>query len=151
FLAIAAAVGGGGIALSLAVKSGNFESNVSREAIAAAVSSPAIAIIATAAAVMAIGLTPALLGRAGFGRTVGLVLVTVAVTLLRIGFAGPPGDMEQIAIAGLLVGGAAGGVGLARAAGAAGASRGGSSGGTGSGAGAGAIEPTGRGDRAGRS
>jgi hypothetical protein len=116
FLAIAAAVGGGGIALSLAVKSGNFQSAVSREAIAAAVSSPAIAIIATAAAVMAIGLTPALLGRAGFGRTVGLVLVTVAVTLLRIGFAGAPNDMEQIAIAGLLVGGAAGGVGLARAA-----------------------------------
>ena len=77
-------------------------------------------------AVMAIGLTPALLGRAGFGRTVGLVLVTVAITLLRIGFAvdSPPNDLEQVAIAGLLVGGAAGGVGLARAGAAATAARG---------------------------
>jgi hypothetical protein len=119
FLAIAAAVGGGGIAVDLAVESSGFQS-LTPEAIAAALRSPAIIIVATAAAVMAIGLTPALLGRAGFGRTVGLVLVTVAVTLLRVGFAGPPNDLEQVAIAGLLVGGAAGGVGLARA-GAAGA------------------------------
>ena len=126
FLAIAAAVGGGGIAVGLAVQASGFDS-LSREAIAAALASPAIVIIATAAAVMAIGLTPALLGRAGFGRTVGLVLVTVAVTLLRIGFAGAPNDLEQIAIAGLLVGGAAGGVGLARAGAAAVAARGRSS------------------------
>ncbi len=123
FLAIAAAVGGGGIAVGLAVQASGFDS-LSREAIAAALASPAIVIIATAAAVMAIGLTPALLGRAGFGRTVGLVLVTVAVTLLRIGFAGAPNDLEQVAIAGLLVGGAAGGVGLTRAGAAGAAARG---------------------------
>jgi hypothetical protein len=125
FLAIAAAVGGGGISVSLVVQGSGFQS-LSPEAVAAALGSPAIVIVATAAAVMAIGLTPALLGRAGFGRTVGLVLVTVAVTLLLIGFAGPPNDLLQVAIAGLLVGGAAGGVGLARA-GAAAAARGPSS------------------------
>jgi len=126
FLAIAAAVGGGGIAVGLAVQASGFDS-LSREAIEASLASPAIVIIATAAAVMAIGLTPALLGRAGFGRTVGLVLVTVAVTLLLVGFAGPPNDLEQVAIAGLLVGGAAGGVGLARASAAAAVARGQSS------------------------
>ena len=116
FLAIAAAVGGGGLALALAVASGGFGSSTSREAIEAAVRSPAIAIMAVAAAILAVAMTPAALGRPGFGRTVGLMLVTVAVTFLRIGFAGPPNDLEQVAIAGLLVGGAAGSVGLARAA-----------------------------------
>jgi hypothetical protein len=123
FLAIAAAVGGAGVAVGIAVQGSGFQ-ELSREAVAAAVGSPSIVIIATAAAVLAIGLTPALLGRAGFGRTVGLVLVTVAATLLLIGFAGPPNDLEQVAIAGLLVGGAAGGVGLARAATAAAGTRG---------------------------
>lgn len=115
FLAIAAAVGGGGIALALAVASGGFGAPTP-SAIEAASHSPAIVILALAAAILAVAMTPAALGRPGFGRTVGLMLVTVAVTLLRIGFAGAPNDLEQIAIAGLLVGGAAGGVGLARAA-----------------------------------
>ena len=78
-------------------------------------------ILAAAASVLAVGLTPAALGRPGFGRAVGVALVTVGVTLLRIGFAGssaPPNDLEQVAIAGLLVGGAACGVGLAHASGA---------------------------------
>jgi len=123
FLAIAAAVGGAGVAVGIAVSGSGFQ-ELSREAVAAAVGSPSIVIIATAAAVLAIGLTPALLGRAGFGRTVGLVLVTVAATLVLVGFAGPPNDLQQVAIAGLLVGGAAGGVGLARAAAAATGTRG---------------------------
>lgn len=131
-LAVAAAVGGAGIALSLAVASAGAAVPPSREAIQAAVGSPAIVILGAAVAVLAVGLTPAALGRPGFGRAVGFALVTVAVTLLRIGFAGPPNDVEQIAIAGLLVGGAAGGVGLAHASGARLAARAGSAGGAGS-------------------
>jgi hypothetical protein len=120
-IAVAAAVGGAGIALKLAVVASGSELPASRGAVLAAASSPGIVILAAAAAVLAVGLTPAALGRPGFGRAVGVALVTVGVTLLRIGFAGSsaaPNDLEQVAIAGLLVGGAACGVGLAHASGA---------------------------------
>jgi hypothetical protein len=114
-LAVAAAVGGGAIALQLAVVGSGAQLPASHQVIAAAVGSPAIPILGAAAAVLAISLTPAALGRPGFGRAVGVALVTVGVTLLRVGFAGAPNDLEQVAIAGLLVGGAACGVGLAHA------------------------------------
>ncbi|HLX35402.1 MAG TPA: hypothetical protein VKR30_09220 [Candidatus Limnocylindrales bacterium] len=120
-IAIAAAVGGAAIALQLAVVANGADLPASHSDVLAAAGSPAIVILAAAAAVLAVGLTPAALGRPGFGRAVGVALVTVGVTLLRVGFAGSqsaPNDLEQIAIAGLLVGGAACGVGLAHASGA---------------------------------
>jgi hypothetical protein len=115
-LAIAAAVGGAGVALALTIASVTSGSGSAPGAAQDALSSPAMVILATSAAIFAVSATPSALGRPGFGRTVGLMLITVAVTLLRVGFAGAPNDLEQVAIAVLLVGGAAGGVGLARAA-----------------------------------
>jgi hypothetical protein len=115
FFAVAAAVGGGGVAIGLAVAAG-VGSATGGEALAAAAASPAILITATAAAVFAVGATPAVIGGRGIRRTIGVVLVSVAVVLLRTGFAGPPTDFEQVAITGLLVGTAIGLVALGRAA-----------------------------------
>jgi hypothetical protein len=67
-------------------------------------------------ALFAVGATPAAIGGRGIRRSVGIVLVAVAVSLLRVGFAGAPNELEQVAIAGLLVGCSIGGVALARAA-----------------------------------
>lgn len=115
FLAVAAAVGGGGVAVGLAVAAG-LGSAAGDDAFAAAAASPAILITSTAAALFAVGATPAVIGQPGIRRTIGIVLVAVAVILVRIGFAPTPTELEQIAIAVLLVGSAIGGVALARAA-----------------------------------
>lgn len=71
--------------------------------------------IAAGTALMAIGAAPMLHSRAGIRRTIGLVLVAQAVSLLRLGIAGPAPDLEEIARAGLLVACAAAGAALARA------------------------------------
>ncbi len=68
----------------------------------------------TAMAIAAVGATPAALGRSGARRAIGLVLIVQAAILLRTGLAGPPGDFEQLAVVGLLLGAAAAGVALAR-------------------------------------
>lgn len=78
--------------------------------------SPAVLETMTAAVLFALGAAPAALGRSGARRAVGIVLIAEATILLRTGFAGPPGDFEQLAIVGLLLGCAAVAAVLARAA-----------------------------------
>lgn len=114
-LAVAAAVGGGGVAVGLAIAAGLGSSTGGSDAMPAAAATSAVLITGTAAAIFAVGATPAAIGGRGIRRTVGLVLVAVAVILLRIGFAGAPNDLEEVAIATLLVGCAVGGVALTRA------------------------------------
>lgn len=71
--------------------------------------------IAAAAALLALGAAPLMHHRPGARRAMGLVLVTQAVLLLRIGLAGPATELEEIARAGLLVAVAASGAALTRA------------------------------------
>ncbi len=108
FLAVAAAVGGGGVAIGLAIAAGPGTAIGGTDGISVSAATSGIVVTSTATALFAIGVT--------LRRTVGIILVAVAVVLLRIGFAGAPSDFEEIAIASLLVGCAIGGVGLARAA-----------------------------------
>jgi hypothetical protein len=72
--------------------------------------------VAAATALLAIGISPLVHGRAGGRRAIGLVLVTQAVLLLRVGIAGPAVELEEIARAALLVVSAATGAALASAA-----------------------------------
>jgi hypothetical protein len=116
FLAVAAAIGGAGVAIGLAVATGVGSGTDGSGAVSVSAASTAILITSTAAALFAVGATPAAIAGRGIRRTVGIVLIAVAVVLLRIGFAGAPNEFEQVAIAGLLVGCAIGGVALARAA-----------------------------------
>jgi hypothetical protein len=82
---------------------------------AAAVTSMAI-ITAAGSSLLALGAAPLVHGRPGPRRAIGLVLVTQAVLLLRIGVAGPAVELEEIAREGLLVVAAATGAVLAIAA-----------------------------------
>lgn len=68
---------------------------------------------------LALGIAPLIHGEAGPRRAIGLVLVTQAVLLLRIGIVGPAVELEEIARAALLVAAAATGAALAMAAAAA--------------------------------
>jgi hypothetical protein len=65
---------------------------------------------------LALGVAPLVHGRPGPRRAIGLVLVTQAVLLLRIGVAGPAVELEEIAREALLVVAGATGAALARAA-----------------------------------
>jgi hypothetical protein len=60
-------------------------------------------ITAAGASLLALGAAPLVHGRPGPRRAIGLVLVTQAVLLLRIGVAGPAVELEEIAREGLLV------------------------------------------------
>ncbi|HUG30598.1 MAG TPA: hypothetical protein VMQ65_08835 [Candidatus Limnocylindria bacterium] len=71
--------------------------------------------IAAAATLLALGAAPVMHGSPGVRRAIGLVLVTQAVLLLRIGLAGPATELEEIARAALLVAVAASGSALTRA------------------------------------
>ena len=71
--------------------------------------------IAAGTSLLALGAAPLVHGRPGIRRAVGLVLVTQAVLLVRLGMAGPAVALEEIARAALLVAAAAGGAALARA------------------------------------
>ena len=71
--------------------------------------------IAAAAALLALGAAPVMHGTPGVRRAVGLILVTQAVLLLRIGLAGPATELEEIARAALLVAVAASGAALTHA------------------------------------
>jgi hypothetical protein len=75
--------------------------------------------IAAGTSLLVLGLAPLVQGRPGARRAIGLVLVTQAVLLIRVGVAGPAVDLEEIARAALLVAAAASGAALARAAAAA--------------------------------
>ncbi len=72
-------------------------------------------ITAAGTSLLALGVAPMVHGRPGPRRAIGLVLVTQAVLLLRVGIAGPAGELEEIARAALLVVSGATGAALARA------------------------------------
>ncbi len=73
-------------------------------------------VVATGCALLALGIAPLVHGESGGRRAIGLVLVTQAVLLLRLGVAGPAVDLEEIARAALLVVSGATGALIARAA-----------------------------------
>jgi len=72
--------------------------------------------IGAATMLAALGVAPVLHGRPGTRQAIGLVLVAQAVLLLRLGIAGPAGDLEEIARAAVLVACGATGAAMARAA-----------------------------------
>jgi hypothetical protein len=120
-LATAAAVAGLGLAIGLAsvstqsgVSLGEPGAGGSPPADSAALTSMALT-LAAATSLFAIGAAPLVHGRPGVRRAIGRVLVTQAVLLLRIGLAGPPTELEEIARAALLVAAAASGSALVRA------------------------------------
>jgi hypothetical protein len=73
-------------------------------------------IVAAGTSLLALGTAPLIHGQPGVRRAIGLVLVTQAVLLIRVGLAGPGVDLEEIARAALLVTAGATGAALARAA-----------------------------------
>jgi hypothetical protein len=73
--------------------------------------------VAAGTGLLAIGIAPMVHGGLGARRAIGLVLVTQAALLVRIGIAGPSVELEEIARAALLVVSAATGAALAAAAG----------------------------------
>ena len=73
-------------------------------------------ITAAGTSLLALGAAPLVHGRPGPRRAIGLVLVTQAVLLLRIGIAGPAVELEEIAREALLVVAGATGAALAIAA-----------------------------------
>jgi hypothetical protein len=81
----------------------------------AAITSMAL-ITAAGTSLLALGAAPLVHGRPGPRRAIGLVLVTQAVLLLRIGVAGPAVELEEIAREALLVVAGATGAALAIAA-----------------------------------
>jgi hypothetical protein len=73
-------------------------------------------VVAAGCALLALGAAPLVHGQAGGRRAIGLVLVTQAVLLVRLGVAGPAVELEEIARAALLVVAGATGAVIARAA-----------------------------------
>jgi hypothetical protein len=73
-------------------------------------------VVAAGCALLALGIAPLIHGESGGRRAIGLVLVTQAVLLLRLGVAGPALELEEIARAALLVVSGATGAVIARAA-----------------------------------
>lgn len=72
--------------------------------------------IAAGCSLLAVGGAPLVHGRPGVRRAIGLVLVTQAALLIRLGIGGPSTDLEEVARAALLVTAAASGAALTRAA-----------------------------------
>jgi hypothetical protein len=70
---------------------------------------------AAGASLLVLGAASSIHGRPGMRRAIGLVLVTQAIVLIRVGVAGPAVDLEEVARAALLVAAAATGTALARA------------------------------------
>lgn len=112
-LATAAAVAGIGVAVGLA--SIGFGGDGPTGGPAAGTLTETALVLAAAASLLAVGLAPLIHGRLGVRRAIGLVLVTQAVLLVRVGLAGPASGLEEIARAALLVAAAATGSALARA------------------------------------
>lgn len=125
FLATAGAVAGLGIAVGLAtvaaasgvqIGPGGGEPGAGPlDTGSAALTSMALT-TAAGTSLFVLGLAPFIHGQPGARRAIGLVLVTQAVLLLRIGIAGPAVELEEIARAALLVVAGATGAALARAA-----------------------------------
>lgn len=72
--------------------------------------------VAAGTGLLVLGFAPLIHGEAGGRRAIGLVLVTQAVLLIRLGIAGPAPELEEIARAALLVVSGATGAVIARAA-----------------------------------
>jgi hypothetical protein len=113
-LATAGAVAGLGLAVGLASVAaaggvpvggpGGIEPGSTGSVDTAGVAVTSMAIITAAgASLLVLGVAPLVHGRPGPRRAIGLVLVTQAVLLLRIGVAGPAVELEEIAREGLLV------------------------------------------------
>ena len=131
FLATAGAVAGLGIAVGLASLAASGGIGVGGPGIGepgsgsgapvgggTALTSMAL-ITAAGTSLLVLGAAPLVHGRPGPRRAIGLVLVTQAVLLLRLGIAGPAVELEEIAREGLLVVAGATGAALAIAAAAA--------------------------------
>jgi len=126
FLATAGAVAGLGIAVGLAAVAAAGGVPVGQgvgepgaigpiDTGSAALTSMALT-TAAGTSLLVLGIAPFVHGQPGARRAIGLVLVTQAVLLLRIGIAGPAVELEEIARAALLVVAGATGAALARAA-----------------------------------
>lgn len=118
-LATAAGVAGAGIAVALgfgpSAIGGGSGGGTDGPAIAAGLGTSAGLIMAAGSALLALGTAAVLHPRPGLRRAIGLVLVTQAILLLRVGLAGPATTLEEITRAALLVAAAASGSALARA------------------------------------
>jgi hypothetical protein len=64
---------------------------------------PAALALGAGLASIVVGLAPALLGRRALRMAIGLLLVVQGVVLARTGIAGPPGELEQLGIDGLVL------------------------------------------------
>jgi hypothetical protein len=126
FLATAGAVAGLGIAVGLAAVAaaggvpvgpglGEPGAVAPIDTGSAALTSMALT-TAAGTSLLVLGIAPFVHGQPSARRAIGLVLVTQAVLLLRIGIAGPAVELEEIARAALLVVAGATGAALARAA-----------------------------------
>jgi hypothetical protein len=118
-LATAGAVAGAGIAATLAAAGpglgGAGGGGTDGPSIGVMVNASTGLLLAAGTMVLAIGTAAALHPRPGLRRAIGLVLVTQAVLLLRVGLAGPATALEEITRAALLVAAAASASALARA------------------------------------
>ena len=74
---------------------------------------PSAVALAAGLGCFVIGLGPAFLGRHGLRAAIGLLLVVQGVVLARTGLAGPPGELEQLGIDGLVLAVGVGGALLA--------------------------------------
>lgn len=113
-LATAGAVAGLGVGLGLVALGGATGLAGSPDSGSSALTVMALA-TAAGTSLLVLGAAPSIHGRPGMRRAIGLVLLTQAVLLIRVGMAGPPIDLEEIARAALLVAAAASGTALARA------------------------------------
>jgi hypothetical protein len=113
-LATSGAVAGLGVALGLEALSGATGLAGGPASGSAALTAMALATSA-GTSLLVLGAAPSIHVRLGMRRAIGLVLVTQAVLLIRVGIAGPAIDLEEIARAALLVAAAATGTALSRA------------------------------------
>jgi hypothetical protein len=114
FLATAGAVAGLGVALGLEALGGAGGLGGDPSTGSAVLTVMALT-SAAGTSLLVLGVAPSIHGQPGLRRAIGLVLVTQAILLIRVGIAGPPTDLEEIARAALLVAAAATGMVLARA------------------------------------
>lgn len=118
-LATAAAVAGIGVAVALdaapSAIGGGEGGGTDGPAIGAALGTSMALVMAGGTALLALGTAAVLHPRPGLRRAIGLVLLTQAVLLLRVGLAGPAPALEEITRAALLVAAAASASALARA------------------------------------
>ncbi|MEA2675822.1 MAG: hypothetical protein QOI92_3014 [Chloroflexota bacterium] len=113
-LATAGAVAGIGVALALEALAGASGLAGGPDSGSEALTFMALA-TGAGTSLLVLGAASSIHGRPGMRRAIGLVLVTQAVLLIRVGIAGPAIDLEEIARAALLVATAATGTALARA------------------------------------